>query len=152
MGSWYGHRGRWRNSVLVSLMNDLRTFIDGRCFLTRSPFRSMYFIVATILGSVAVVVDVYVIYRHRQTLNRYVAIVMILIGVQAIYQWWRCLRYYSKVRKLYAMKSENETECGPPLDVALRIAAGGLTDLLFYCYGMTLASVILIGVLLAHFV
>jgi len=132
-------------------MNDLRTFVDGRCFLTGSPFRSMHFVVASTLGLVAFVVDVCVIYRHRETLNIYVAVVLgILIGVQIIYQWWRALRYYSKIRKLYAMRSEEEARAGTPLDIALRIAAGGITDILFYCYGMTLVALILIGVLLTR--
>jgi hypothetical protein len=148
---WSGHWNSWRKCVLVTVMDDLRTFVDGRRFLTGSPFRSVYFVVASALGFVAVTVDVYVIYRHRQTLNIYVALVLgILIGVQIIYQWWRTLRYYSKLRKLYAMRSEEEAKVGTPLDIALRITAGGLTDILFYCYGMTLASLVLIGVLLTH--
>lgn len=132
-------------------MNNLRNFVDGRIFLTGSPFRSVYFVVATVVGLVSAVIDVYLLVRHWQTLNAYIVNALgILIGVQLVYQWVRTLRYYSNIRKLYTVKSEVEAMEGTPLDVALRIATGGLTDMLFYCYGMTLVALITIGVLLTH--
>ena len=132
-------------------MDDFRTFLDGRRFMTDSPFRSGYFVVASVAGLGAVLTDAYLIVRHWQTLNEGVVITLgIVIGVQLIYQWWRTLRYYSQIRKLDATKAEGEAKEGTPLDGALRLATGGLTDILFYCYGMTLVALILIGVLLTH--
>jgi hypothetical protein len=132
-------------------MDNLRNFVDGRIFLTDSPFRSAYFMVATVVGLVSAVIDVYLLFRHWQTLNVYIVLVLgILIGVQLVYQWVRTLRYYYNIRKLYTVKSEVEAKEGTPLDIALRIATGGLTDTLFYCYGMILVEVITIGVLLTR--
>jgi hypothetical protein len=131
-------------------MDDFRGYIDGRSFLTGSTFRSGYFLSASIVGLCAVVIDVYILIHHWQALNKGAVVVLGgLIGVQLIYQWWRTLRYYSKVRELYSMRSEDARD-GTPLDVALRIAVGGLVDILFYCYGMTLMALIFIGVLLTH--
>ena len=48
------------------------------------------------------------------------------------------------------MKSADEAKEGSPLDLAIRIATGGLTDLLFYCFGITLVMLVVAGVLLMH--
>jgi hypothetical protein len=132
-------------------MNVTRSFIDGRKFLSGFPLGSAYFVVVSLVGLAAVVADVYILSRHWHTLGSFgVIILAVLIGVQLIYQWSRTLRYYSRVRELYLRKSDEEAQDGSPLDLALRIAAGGLTDLLFYCYGMTLLALILVGALLTR--
>jgi hypothetical protein len=137
--------------MLVSPLDDIRSFLDGRRFLKDSPFRSGYFWVVSAMGLAAILVDAYILYRHWQSLNVFVAILLgVPIGAQLIYQWLRTLRYYSRVRELYLRKSDEEAQDGSPLDSALRIAAGGLTDLLFYCYGMTLVALILVGALLTR--
>ena len=133
-------------------MESLRTFIDGRRFLTDSPFRSGYFLTASLVGLGAVITAGFVTFRHWQKLNAgAIEIITIVIGLQLIYQWVRILRYYSKIRNLYAMKPEWEAKEGTPVDIALRIATGGLIEILFYCYGMTFVALFLIGAILTHF-
>jgi hypothetical protein len=48
------------------------------------------------------------------------------------------------------MRPEGEAKEGTPLDLALRISAGGLTDLLYYFYGTILLALVLIEGLLTH--
>jgi hypothetical protein len=131
------------------MSNDIGTFVDGRPFLIGSPFTSIFFCVASGLGLVSVGVLVYVVY-HGSSVPGLSIILIVLVGLQLVYQWWRALRYYSRVRELYSVKSEIETQDSSPLELALRIATGGLTDLLFYCYGISLTMLVIIGVLLKH--
>jgi hypothetical protein len=132
-------------------MNDFRGRLDGRCFLTDSPFHSAYFVIATAVGLGAVGLDLYLLVHRWQAMNRHFAMILgALIGLQLIYQWWRTLRYYSQVRQLYSMRPEGEAKEGTPLDLALRISAGGLTDLLYYFYGTILLALVLIEGLLTH--
>jgi len=58
--------------------------------------------------------------------------------------------YFSRIRKLYSMVSKENGIEDHPLEIALRLATRGLTDILFYCYGMLLVALVLIGVLLGH--
>jgi hypothetical protein len=104
------------------------------------------------LGFITLATDVYLIWRFRYALRINVAIVLALpIGLQLIYQWWRALRYFRKVRELYSAKLDYEAKDGTPLDAALRVATGGISDILFYCYGIELMSLVVIWWLLKHF-
>jgi len=133
-------------------MNEIpRSFIDGRCFLTGSPFRSAWFWVITALGIGALVTDVVLLIQYHHLLDSNASVALgALVGIQLLYQLWRTLRYYARIRTLYSMKSADEAKEGSPLDLAIRIATGGLTDLLFYCFGITLVMLVVAGVLLMH--
>lgn len=131
-------------------MSDTGNFTDGRGLLTRSPFRSGLFIVTSSVALGSILVDAYIIYRHWRTAGVYAALILsTLIGLQLIYQWLRALRYYAKLRDLYA-GSDEEIRAGSPLGIALRIAAGGMVNLLFFSFGTILLALILIGVLLTR--
>src|SRR5215472_10114912 len=133
-------------------MNDCSPFIDGRVFLVGSPFRSGWFALSTGLGIGAVVADIVILYRYWQVLNAGIVVALCVpVGAHLIYQWWRLLKYYARIRSLYLNKSANEAKEGAPLDLALRIASGGLVNLLFYCNGIALVLLVLIGVCLEHF-
>ena len=56
--------------------------------------------------------------------------------------------YYAKLGKLYAEAIEGGITTGAPLDVALRIAAGGIGDLLFYDFGTRLVCLFFLSALL----
>jgi hypothetical protein len=132
-------------------MSNTFPYIDGRRFLTQSPLRSTWFLIPTALGVAALIIDAALLVRYQHLLNVNASIALgALVGAQLIYQWWRTLRYYRKIRELYTTKAGDEAEDGSPLDLALRIAAGGLSDVLFYSYGMALIMLIVTGVLLAH--
>jgi hypothetical protein len=114
--------------------------IDGGRFLSGSAFRSPRFVLLTALAFGVVVVDFLTLYLNRRAEH---ALSFALIGglaaVQLLHSWWRILWFYSKIRSLYAAaKLEREVREGSSLDLALRTAAGGLADLLFYCYGTIL--------------
>jgi hypothetical protein len=136
---------------LEPMNNFPRTFMDGRSFLIDSPFRSGRFWIVTALGLGAFATDILILILFRHLLSVYIiAGLAVLVGVQIVYQWWRILRYYARIRSLYSMKSADEAEEGSPLDLALRVAAGGLSDLLFYCFGMALIMLVVLGAFLAH--
>ncbi len=132
-------------------MSEIGNFIDGRGLLTKSPFRSWYFLLVTVLCLGSIMIVAYLIYMHWQALGLgAICFLVVFICVQAINQWWRALRYYSRLRKLYAAETDGEAKARSPLDIALRIAAGGITDLLFYSFGTTICSLILIRFLLTR--
>jgi hypothetical protein len=92
---------------------------------------------------------VYIIYRHWNAMSgNMIALLGVFIGVQTIYQWRRVMIYYAKLRKLYAVAMEEGIATGSPLDVALRTAAGGIVDLLFYDFGTRLVSLFFLIALL----
>jgi len=132
-------------------MSDIGNFLDGRSLPAASPFRSVSFLTASVLGLGSVIIDVYLIYRHWQTAPAYVAPVLgIPIGVQLIYQWWRVLRYRTKIREIYSKGSDGYVKGGSPLDTAAQVGARGMIDLLFFSYGITVVALILIGFLLSR--
>ena len=132
-------------------MSNVGNFPAGRGLLMGSPFRSVNFLIASVVAAGAVVVDVYLLYRHWQTLTAYtVMILSALIGVQLIYQWWRVLRCYGRIQELYSKASDEGVNEGANLDAAVRVATGGMTDVLFFSYGIALSALILVGVLLTR--
>ena len=137
--------------MFVSGLGELRNFLDGRKFLSTTPFRSGYFMVISVSGLLALVANSYVAYRLWLTISTQAGLLLgILVGIQIVYQWWRALRYYNVIRRLYSMRTGSDAAEGSPLDAALRIAIGGLTDILFYSYGTLLVTPIVIGALLRH--
>lgn len=135
--------------VRVTVMRNPPSFIDGRRFLTGSPFRSPHFLVVTALGLGAILLDMLILYRSRHAAHRYSLVLAgALVAIQIIYQWWRTLRHYSRIRSLYTQKLTNEAAEGSPPDLALRAATGALADLLFYSYGIMLILLVLINLLM----
>jgi len=137
--------------MFVNGIGELRNFLDGRKLLSAKPFQSGYFVVTGMTGVAALLANSYVAYKLWLTISHQAALILgALVGLQIVYQWWRALRYYGVIRRLYAMKSDLEATENSPLDAAIRIAVGGLTDILFYCYGMLLVTSIVIGALVRH--
>lgn len=132
-------------------MNEFGALLDGGVFLANSPFRSAYFLVISIVGCGIVAVNTYIICRHWNTLPLSVIVVLgVFISVHTVYQWWRALRYYSKIRALYGEVNSQEVKSMAPHEAALRIAAGGIADILFYSFGMTLITLGIIASTLTH--
>lgn len=133
-------------------MNEFGPLLDGRMFLANSPFRSWHFLGISVVGLGILIMDTYVLCRHWQTLplSDVVALV-VFIGVHTIYQWWRALLYYSKIRQLHSsMEISQEGNDMSPQETALRIAAGGVTDILFYSFGMTFIALGILASTLRH--
>jgi hypothetical protein len=132
-------------------VNELGNYLDGRTFLTRSPIRSGYFVNASIpcLGAVFIVAYLVLAYHHVMTANL-VVVLCAYVGLQSLFQWWRCVRNLNRVRQLYTSASEDQRAPGTPMDLALRIATGGIVDQLFFGSLMTVCSLALIWVLLRH--
>ncbi len=130
-------------------MTNIGNFLDGRTLLVGSPFRSLSFLIASVAGAGSVALAAYLLFRHLQMLTVNAAVLLgVLIGAQLVYQWWRVLRYRSKIRALYLKSSGEDTKEGSPLDIAVRVAVGGLVDVLFFSYGIAFSALVLIGFLL----
>ena len=52
-------------------MSNSSSFIDGRRLLVDSPFRSAHFLVVTVLGLAAVVLDLALLYWNRHSAHRF---------------------------------------------------------------------------------
>jgi hypothetical protein len=141
-------------SMSISKMEDKSFFVDsgvtdGSRFLSGSAFRYPRFLVLTALGFAVLVFGLTTLFLNRHA-EHSGSLVVIGLGVAALLlqSWWRILMLYSTIRSLYAAaKLEGEVREGSSLDLALRTAAGGLADLLFYCYGIALMLLVLVGLL-----
>lgn len=125
---------------------------DGGRFLSTSAFRSARFLVLTALGFAAIVFDLSILFLNRRA-EHFSSLVVIglVVAAQLLQSWWRILVFYSTIRSLYAAATvEGEVREGSPLDLALRTATGGMTNLLFYCYGIALMLLVLVGLLAKH--
>jgi F0F1-type ATP synthase assembly protein I len=121
--------------------------VEGRDETAAFSVRSSSFIAATIAGFVAVLIDGYLIWRYWGKAPNYVALFLgLLIGVQLVYQWLRVVRYCAKIREL----DSESLDQGTPRDAALKLAVGGMLDVLFFSYGIISVALILIGALLAR--
>ena len=127
-------------------MNQIGNFPDGIVIIQNSPWHSMYFRVTSSLGAISVLLVAYLLNKHWQTLSQFSIIGLgIFVGAHLIYQWWRALRYHAKIRALCSTSSSENPDAGTPHDAALRIAVGGIDEILFYSFGMTLICLVLIG-------
>jgi hypothetical protein len=132
-------------------MGEVGNYLDGRVLLTKSPTRSGYFVNASIPCFGAVLAAAYLVFTyHRVMTANFIVVLCVYIGLQAFYQWWRCVRNLNRVRQLYASVSEDQRVPGTQIDLALRVATGGMVDLLFYGSLMTICSLALIWALLRH--
>jgi hypothetical protein len=130
-------------------MGNADNFPDGRKMLIGSPFRSMSFLIDSVLCFSAILAAAYILSRHWHTLNSaMVLVIAVFIGLQLFYQWLRALRYFERLRELYLAAESEPGREGSNLDIALRAAAFGMTDLLFYHFAMVLLCLVLIGSLL----
>ena len=129
-------------------MSEVSKLIDGDDI---SPFRSVSFWAASVVGLGSVVIDIYLVYRHWHTAPMYVAFILSTpIGAQLIYQWFRVLRDCAKLRELRSKSSVEGTKDGSFLDAAERASVRGMVDQLFYSYGIAIFALILIGLLLSR--
>jgi hypothetical protein len=139
------------NLLLVRNMNQHRGFFDGRVFLTKSAFRSGHFFLTSVMGLGAIALVGFILVQFSQSLNVYVEVILAVpIGAQILYQWLRTRRYYSKIRELYSKRQHDEPVEESSLEEALKTAAGGIAEVLFYSYGMILCCLAVIAALLAH--
>lgn len=111
-------------------VSDVSRLVDGD---KNSPFRSISFVVASVVGLGSVVFDIYLIYRHWHTAPTYVLVILSTpIGAQLIYQWLRVVRDCAKLQQLRSKGVVEETRDGSSgVDVAAEVAVRGMVDLLF---------------------
>ena len=124
--------------------------IDRHKFFSRSPFRSLSFLVVTTLCFSGVVLGLWIIYLGWRHWSVYFPSGLIVFICGFVYPWWRALLYHEKMEQLYSDGSISDVTPGSALDVALSVAAGGINDLLFYCFTTMGALLAYIGYLLKH--
>jgi hypothetical protein len=126
----------FRNSPELLLIK--RGPIDGPKFFLESPFRSGYFLAATAVSLVGVFTALFILYAEWQRLSTFQAAVIWTVGYGLSVTWWRAYRYTKRGRGLYLDGSITEVEPGSPLEIALGIAAGAITEILFFGSGATM--------------
>ena len=130
---------------------DIRGLLDGQRFLVQRPFRSGCFVVMSAVAVLCLLIDAVSVFHSTGAPNeRLVLFLGIAIGLQVVALWRRAVRYYSHIRQLYASR-QLDVASNATLDLVIRIAAGGLTDLLFYSFGMLVTALVMVWGLLTHF-
>jgi hypothetical protein len=105
--------------------------IDGQKFFSRSPFRSGYFLIASLFCFISLLLDAEILFRYWQKLSTFGAGLFWFIGVGLALSWWRAFSYVERVRDLYRELLIKEAEPGSPLDITLGVAAGAINIILF---------------------
>lgn len=114
------------------LLIDRRGPIDGQRFFSRSPFRSVWFVVNTIFALICIALTAFIVYRFGDPLNQHGLPLFSVIMLGTIARtWWATLQNIDRIRQLYAEGSVVEVEPGSPLDVAMGVAAGEMRNDLF---------------------
>ena len=112
------------------------------------------FLNASIAALLSIALDVYLIYRHWQTLSAYTILFLIVpISLQLVGQWSRALGYYFRIQKCYSIRSDKSLETRDPpeheeVSLALVVAVRGINDLLFWSYISNLVMLVYVGLLL----
>jgi len=124
---------------------------NGGDIRNKSPFRSMYFLVGSVLVLSALATNVYIIFRHWEILGVSGSLfISAFVGIQALNQWRLALRYRSKLRSLCSEEPPSEFVQKPTPILILQIAEQGLYDLMLFSGGMALFALLIIGGLLTH--
>jgi hypothetical protein len=132
-------------------MKQTGNIIDGRDILIRSPFRCYHFLITTVIGLAAVSWDAYLINRYWNILSTGTIVLMSLaVGAQIIYQWWRTLLCYGRLRRYASAIQAELSGADNDFEMATRMAAGGIAEALLFCFFIILMEVIVIGALLAQ--
>lgn len=122
---------------------------DGQKFFSISPFRSPYFMTATIVCFACILLILLIIYERWSQLHAIEVILLIQLAWGGIgVAWWRALQHIDRVRQLFGAQSLDEIEVGSPLDIALAAAGGAINDLLFFGFGTSFFLLIYIFYLL----
>jgi hypothetical protein len=127
----------------------MRNHTHEQDILDGVPYRSPLFWIATTTGAAAIIIDLYIVYRFSlQVPITFSLFLLILIGLQLVYQWWRPIRVCGEIRKLLTPGLDN----GDPnnYQTALRVAIRGTINMLFFSFGMVLFALLAIAFLLSH--
>jgi hypothetical protein len=126
-------------------------WMDGKKFFSKSPFRSGYFIIATLVCAACMVLFAYTIYNYWSRLWQFEVLILFQVawgGVAAT--WWRVFRYISRVRELFDGDLSETLEPSSPLNVVMNVAASAINELMFFLYGSICLLVVYIISLLNH--
>jgi hypothetical protein len=122
----------------------------GSRFFERSPFRSYFFVIDTLLLVMSFASGLLVYQRHHERLSPVaVSTVCIALGGMCLL-WQAALRSHRRINQLYRSGAIREVSPGSPLEATIRTAAGMLH--LGLCYTFVLTGILLlqIGRLLGH--
>ena len=140
------HKRLSMNMTNSSLLPYRRGPVDGHKFFSRSPFRSVYFLVMTLGCIASLVFAVYLMYRNWGKLgfNEFTTVIWISwAGI--ITTWIRALMAIDRVRQLYFEGSITKVDPGSPMDVALGTAAEAIINNLFFYSGSVLVLLMLLN-------
>jgi hypothetical protein len=127
------------------LLMDRRGSVDGRKFVSRSLLRSVSFLVSSATCLFCILYDISLAFRYWGEMHSNVTCVLFAVGMILLISWWGGFRYLLRLRSLYLEGLIEEVEQGSTMDIALGIAAGGITNLLLCLSGIGYLTVMFIG-------
>ena len=125
------------------VLKDKRGPISGLSFFSRSPFYSLRVLVVGATNLVCVFLDASLLIRFWDRMPSHAKHVLIIFGVVLVFSWWGSIRNLNRLRDLYINLDQETTGAGPgsPMDIALGVAAGGITDCLLCISGLTFLTI-----------
>jgi hypothetical protein len=128
-------------SKYPDLLRDKRGPVDGYRFFSRPLFYSARILVPGVICLACIVVDATLLGLHWRQVSQLTAYVIYALSVLLIGFWLDFLNYLRRLRALYLEGELGEVEPGSPIDIALGVAAGGITTgLLFSSFMASLMS------------
>jgi len=121
------------------LLTDKRGPVSGLKFFSKSPFHSIRVLVVTATDAVCILLDLFLLFRYWSSMHSHVKYVLIVIGFVLLSSWWGSIRNLRRLRALY-LEFDEETKhssAGSSMDIALGVAAGGITNCLLCISGIT---------------
>lgn len=125
--------------------------IDGQKFFTRSPFKSVWFLIISLICLAGIVLDVLIVFQNWQKLSADQAIFLLGMangGLAAI--WYRAFRYHDRIGELIEVSHFRNAPAGSPSKLLLSAAAWGMIDILFFCSSTIFFLLLIIDFLLAR--
>jgi hypothetical protein len=126
------------------LLLDKRGPVAGFKFFSKSPLQSPRLLFIGISNAACLVFDLSVLFRHWFEMHAHARYVLIAVGAVLLISFLGSIRNLTRLRALYLDLDEETHKAGQgsPMDIALGVAAGGITDCLLCISGLSLLVVL----------
>lgn len=133
----------WTRSSLRGKVGTRTLFRSGERIedpgVLRRPFRSVYFILTSVMGVGCIALDGYILYRYWQLLSAgWVLALVVVVGVQVLYQVVQVLRVIPQIKEFDSIVPDENLAPDSLLGEAIEAAVAQFMNKLFFSYGITL--------------